>query len=114
MSSTDNDALTQAHQIIYGDREQTYGDPSHNLTHIAQQWRLYMLQRHGVDIPLTYEDVCYMMADLKKCRQMNAHKQDNLVDGIGYLALIDRIVAAQQPVPDTPTKRRGVRGRGSR
>lgn len=89
--------LEEANDIIYGDREKTYGHPAKNIKAIAAQWTLYLEQKYGhlvsnaAFIQLTAEDVCYMMADLKKCRQMNHAKRDNLVDGAGYLALIDRI-----------------------
>lgn len=81
----------EADKIIYGDREETYGRPSLNLKRIADQWRLYILQKYGFDIELKNEDVCWMMADLKKVRQMNQHKRDNLVDAIGYIGLIERL-----------------------
>lgn len=87
-------AIDKAKEIIYGDREKTYGDPARNLQKIAQQWQLYITQKFGTAVMLDAEDVCYMMADLKKVRQMNDHHPDNLVDGIGYLALIDRIANA--------------------
>lgn len=82
--------LKEAESIIYGDREQTYGKPGVNLERIAGQWALYLQQKFGVEVSLTAEDVCWMMVDLKKCRQMNADKRDNLVDAAGYLALIER------------------------
>ena len=82
--------LKEAESIIYGDREQTYGKPGVNLERIADQWALYLQQKFGVEVSLTAEDVCWMMVDLKKCRQMNADKRDNLVDAAGYLALIER------------------------
>lgn len=83
--------LEEAQQIIYGDREGTYGDPSKNLRHIAEQWRLYLAQKYGFPVDISAEDVCYMMADLKKCRQLHKPKRDNVVDGIGYLALTERL-----------------------
>lgn len=91
MENQTSTVLDEASQIIYGDREQTYGDPAKNLRHIAAQWQLYLRQKYDSDITLNAEDVCYMMTDLKKCRQMNQAKRDNLVDGIGYLALIERL-----------------------
>lgn len=84
-------ALDIAKEIVHGDREQTYGKPSVNLLRIADQWKLFILQKYGVDVNLSPEDVCWMMSDLKKCRQMNTPKQDNIVDAIGYLALVERI-----------------------
>lgn len=90
-----NNVLQEAESIIYGDREETYGEPDKNLRHIAEQWTLYLSQKYGFTVEnslaITPEDVCYMMADLKKCRQMNCPKRDNVVDGIGYLALTERL-----------------------
>lgn len=81
----------EADNIIYGDREQTYGHPAKNLEHIAQQWALYLYQKFNVHLDLGAEDVAWMMADLKKCRQLNQHKRDNIVDAIGYIGLVQRI-----------------------
>jgi len=81
----------EAKDIIHGDREQTYGHPAKNLEKIAIQWTLYLRQKHSKQILISAEDVCWMMADLKKVRQMNAEKRDNLVDAIGYIGLIDRL-----------------------
>ena len=83
--------IEEASDIIYGDREETYGRPSINLERISEQWSLYLKQKHRVSIVLSCEDVCWMMVDLKKSRQINTYKRDNLVDAIGYIALIDRI-----------------------
>lgn len=81
----------EAKDIIYGDREQTYGHPAKNLLHIADQWSLYLAQKYQMPFSLTPADVCWMMADLKKAREMNAPKHDNLVDAIGYIGLVSRI-----------------------
>lgn len=88
--------MEEAHGIIHGDREQLYGHPATNLENIAEQWSLYIQQRYEVEVQLCAEDVCWMMADLKKVRQMNASKRDNLVDAIGYIGLIERIEDANE------------------
>lgn len=81
----------EANNIIYGDREQTYGHPSVNLSRIAEQWALYLKQKYKVEVEVTAEDVCWMMADLKKVRQMHDEKRDNVVDAIGYIGLSQRV-----------------------
>lgn len=86
--------LKEAEETIYGPREDTYGPPNVNLTRIADQWSLYMKQKYDADVKLDAEDVCWMMTDLKKCRQMHSPKRDNLLDSVGYLALIDRLSEA--------------------
>jgi hypothetical protein len=84
-------AIDLAKEIIYGDREETYGHPSKNLVLISQLWTIYLHQKYGVNVIVNAEDVCWMMNLLKMARQMNSAKQDNVVDAIGYLALIDRL-----------------------
>jgi hypothetical protein len=84
-------AIDLAKEIIYGDREETYGHPSKNLVAISQLWTIYLHQKYGVNVIVNAEDVCWMMNLLKMTRQMNKEKQDNVVDAIGYLALIDRL-----------------------
>lgn len=82
-------ALDQAKEIIYGDREKTYGHPAKNLETIACMWNAYIGAR-GED-PLMAEDVAVMMSLLKAARFANdpTHK-DNVVDAIGYWALVER------------------------
>lgn len=89
-SKPDKTVFAEAEKIIYGDREQTYGHPAKNLKNIAWQWTEYMRAKYGSSLQLSEEDVCWMMVDLKKCRQMNSAKRDNLVDAIGYIGLIER------------------------
>ena len=87
--------LQEAHEIIYGDREQTYGDPAKNLNTIADFWENYLRARgHWSEDSsgLTAEDVCYMMSLLKIARLANdTQHHDSQVDAAGYLALADRI-----------------------
>jgi hypothetical protein len=84
-------AIDLAKEIIYGDREQTYGHPSKNLVAISQLWTIYLHQKYASNVIVNAEDVCWMMNLLKMTRQMNQVKQDNVIDAIGYLALIDRL-----------------------
>jgi hypothetical protein len=88
-------ALEEAHDIIYGDREKTYGDPARNLNNIAAFWEIYLNARGLLNLDgegLTAEDVATMMMLLKIARLGNSPgHRDSLVDTIGYAALIDRI-----------------------
>ena len=83
--------IDKAKQIIDGDREQTYGKADVNLNRIADLWNAYVRGRFGSSPLFTAQDVCWMMVLLKAARQMNADKEDNLVDAIGYIALIEKI-----------------------
>ena len=87
--------LQQAHDIIHGDREQVYGDPSKNLKTIAAYWSIHLSTTIGENIVLTPEDVCEMMILLKIARLGNTPSHaDSLLDIAGYAGLQDRIKSA--------------------
>jgi hypothetical protein len=89
---TEMSALQEAHQIIFGDREQTYGDPGKNLRTIAAYWNIHIQAAKSIDPRLTVEDVAGMMRLLKQARlATNPHHRDSLVDIAGYVGLEDRI-----------------------
>lgn len=83
--------LTEAHNIIYGDREKTYGHPAKNLKTIAAMWSAYMNNMDDGNFVVTAKDVAAMMMLVKVARFANdpSHR-DNLVDVCGYAALIER------------------------
>lgn len=86
--------LEEAHALIYGDREQTYGAPDKNLNTIAGFWEEYLHARGLLNTEaggLNRDDVCYMMSLLKIARLANDQKhRDSRVDTCGYIALADR------------------------
>jgi len=84
--------LDEAKQIIYGDREKTYGHPSKNLKAIAKMWNSYLSSRLSIDnVELNEKDVAVLMVLLKGARLANdpSHR-DSVVDICGYAALIER------------------------
>lgn len=88
-----HNVMTEAQDIIYGDREQTYGAPDLNLESIAQLWTVYV-QRKAVaqrTTMLNVDDVCQMMILLKTARLINnPSHHDSLVDQVGYAGLMER------------------------
>jgi hypothetical protein len=88
-------AISEADDIIYGDRESTYGRPDKNLRLIADLWQSYLDGRfaepHAMSPNIKPSDVAIMMVLLKIARHANKYTRDNIVDGIGYFALVDRI-----------------------
>lgn len=96
--------LEQAHAVIYGDREKTYGDPAKNLRVIADYWSTHLSAAKSMDIRLTVDDVCGMMILLKQARLANSPKhEDSIVDLIGYAALQDRVNHHVSVVPPKST-----------
>lgn len=90
--------LIQAHAVINGERKKTYGDGTNGMQGVADQWTLYLRQKYNLQhvegelFELTAEDVCWMMADLKKYRQMHKSKRDNVLDAAGYIGLIEQVL----------------------
>jgi hypothetical protein len=85
--------LKEAHTIIYGDREKTYGHPSKNLKTIAQMWTAYLVGSGAITTEnnIGAKDVAVMMILLKSARLANnPDHRDSLVDICGYAALIER------------------------
>ena len=90
--ATPKSILDEAKDIIYGDREKTYGAPDKNLVAIAGYWSNHLFTRFGVYHDITGADVCVMMTLLKAARLGNdVTHRDSLVDAVGYLALLERI-----------------------
>jgi len=87
--------LEEAQEIIYGDREQTYGAPGKNLENIANLWEMYLRGKgiiHEDCDGLFAQDVALMMVLMKTARLINTpDHRDSLVDICGYAALIERI-----------------------
>lgn len=91
--------LEEAMRIIYGDREQAYGNPRFNLDSIAQFWSVYLKRKFPEhqnpfinDMDITAEDVAQLMILLKTARLIhNPMHRDSLVDQAGYAALQNRI-----------------------
>lgn len=79
----------KAKQIIHGDREMTYGDPTKNINNIAKLWSAYL----GFDI--NPSDVCNMMKLLKIARLKNCPShEESMIDIIGY-TLLNEIIQSK-------------------
>jgi hypothetical protein len=81
--------LQEAHKIIYGDREKTYGHPDKNLRTISKMWNAYISATNERE--LNAKDVAVLMILLKTARLANdPNNRDSIVDICGYAALIER------------------------
>ena len=77
--------LFEAEKLTSGEREQQYGHPYDNWEDIAVGWSTLV----GAEI--TAETACLMMVWVKLCREVQKPQLDNLIDGAGYLRLVQRI-----------------------
>lgn len=83
--------LKEAEEIIYGDRENTYGHPAKNLVTIAALWKQYLYAKYNVTLNIDYQDVCNLMVLMKIARLCNSPThRDSKVDICGYMALQER------------------------
>ena len=73
--------LLEAHSLVNGEREASYGSPKESFIRIADLWSAYLGKA------VTAKDVAICMALLKLAREANRHKGDNLLDAVGYLGL---------------------------
>lgn len=97
--------LQEAEELIWGDREKTYGNPAFNLETIAEFWKIWLERRHNVVVALFPEDVAYMMVLLKLARLLNTpDHRDSQIDACGYIALLDRIKQVSETVVSFPQR----------
>jgi hypothetical protein len=78
--------LDKAKEIITGERQDQYGAAEDSFNCIATYWTAYFCNQ-GWAIQISREDVALLMVLFKLARQHNQHKEDNLIDAVGYLAL---------------------------
>lgn len=100
MSTERGQVLLEAHKIINGDRQQSYGNPEDTHGVIAELWNGYMRAKSLAAKPdaekkglmqlatVSPKDVALMMVLFKIGRELNgAGCKDNMVDAAGYIAL---------------------------
>lgn len=86
--------LEEANNLIYNDREESYGVPVENLKNISRLWSAYLTNIGTTN--LIPKDVAMMMALLKMARAqvsstpVRDHK-DSVVDMAGYVGLLERL-----------------------
>lgn len=77
--------LQEAQELVYGDRQADYGTVAQNFGLIAKLWSPIL----GVEV--TPEQVGLCMVQVKVARQIFKPKRDNLVDGAGYFATLEKL-----------------------
>lgn len=82
---SDQTILEEAQGLVYGDRNKDYGKVKDNFKTIADLWSVVL------NAKVTPEQVALCMVQVKIARQMFKPKRDNLVDGAGYFATIEKM-----------------------
>ena len=78
-----------AEKTVKGDRKKDYGSPAALCKHISSMWNAYL--GFHEDMKITPEQVPFMMVLFKMARESFKHKEDNLVDMMGYVAVADMV-----------------------
>lgn len=79
--------LQEADTLVHGARNDDYGHPLDDFSKTAKIWSAIL----GIDV--TPEQVALCMVGVKISRQCNRPKRDNLVDGAGYFATLEMVLA---------------------
>lgn len=91
--NTRGDYLARAEQTICRDREDIHGSPENTHELIAAYWSTYLTEETAHPIAIAGADVAVMMTLFKIARmQVNPRHEDNIVDGIGYLAIAGELI----------------------
>lgn len=78
--------LTEAHELVHGNRGEDYGHPYRDFSRTAKIWSAIL----GIDV--TPEQVALCMIGVKISRECNKPKRDNRVDIAGYVETLDMVV----------------------
>lgn len=87
-------AIDEAKEIVYGERDPSEKELGKSLTIIATYWENYLFSRGLLNENsggLMPTDIAVMLALRKIAQHGNQYARRNIVNGIGYLALVDRI-----------------------
>lgn len=87
----DDSVLLKAYTIVNGARQEAYDHPARNFQRQADLWNAWFKAR-GYSVELNRHDVAMMMILTKMAREAYKHKEDNLVDCIGYILCLDKII----------------------
>lgn len=82
---TPDNILKTAENLIYGDRQASYGSVTENFGRIAQMWSAIL----GVEVCAA--DVGLCMIAVKLARQVNKASDENLIDICGYAGCLEKL-----------------------
>lgn len=97
--SQKKNCLQIADELIHGDRQGSYGHPFEDFSRTAKIWGAIL----GIEV--TPEQVALCMVGVKISRECNQHKDDNIIDGIGYFGTLEMIHEYRENQPPNPPSR---------
>lgn len=82
--------LTEANNLVHGERNESYGHPLDDFSRTAKIWSAIL------GIGVTPEQVGLCMIGVKLSRQCNRPKRDNMVDAAGYAETVDWVMEEKE------------------
>ena len=89
--------LTEAENLVQGDRQDNYGDIHTSFGQIAEYWDTYIRRKinetlaSGANFEITAMDVANLMILLKISRAQNKFDRDSYVDIVGYVVCAEKL-----------------------
>lgn len=83
------DILSEAKKVVEGDRQRSYGDVVESHARIGKLWSAIL----RMDREIAPQEVALCMIAMKISREVSNHKDDNLVDIIGYTICLNKIIS---------------------
>ncbi len=87
MTSIRENILEEAARLTGGDRNVSYGPPHENLSFMADMVSAFIYGKYAIAMPLTSEDMAWLMVMAKISRTPTTNKADNYVDAAAYAAI---------------------------
>lgn len=78
------EVLRKAEELITGDRNASYGEPTQNFTDIAGMWNVLLRHKLRDGEAIDPGDTAAMMISLKLVRRIASDNPDNWIDAAGY------------------------------
>lgn len=92
MTTQPETAADKAKALVYGDRNLDYGSPLQDYQRTSAVWSGLLIHKLKPGETITPQEAVMMMAALKLCREFTKHKEDNIVDSIGYNLCLEWII----------------------
>lgn len=89
-TDADLSILTEAHGLVHGDRQASYGHPAVDFSRTAALVNTLLAAKLSKDLDAA--DVALFMVCVKLSREAHQHGRDNLVDACGYLECRERVL----------------------
>lgn len=97
-SDKDLSILTEAHKLVHGDRQASYGHPAVDFSRTAALANTLLASKLSKDLDAA--DVALFMVCVKLSREAHQHGRDNLVDACGYLECRERVLRFFESAPE--------------